>query len=526
MIREKERLTILADELRNGNERVFTDIYELTQQDLYVYALMLMKDPDKAQDLMQDTYIKIYESAHTLRDPSRFMPWSKRILYTQAMMEYRRQGKAPITVDEDKEGIFENIEEESMEYIPEAKLDRAELQRIVFDVVKKLPPEQRVTMVAYYYDEMSVKEIAEMMGCSEGTVKSRLFNGRKAFKSRIETYEEKHGIRLHSAAPLLFAGFAGFDKASAASAGAVQKTLVAVAAKTGMKVAGGAGGTTMYGAGSAGGNAAGNFAGGYGGSTAGNFAGGYSGSAAGKGAGHVAAVTATKTAAGVGTKKIVAGVVIAALVAGGSGFGIYQGLHSSDEKEPVKVTKEKEETSTAEERALKAYKDYLDQKKTTIKSFRILDLGDRLPTLLCSEERAGNPVNFVSIIQYDDGRRRLESPGSLKGQSANGEIFYKNRRLYTVGYLNGQDFSEYEMRNGEISARGFYREPGSYGRAMRITYRGPLRGVGSAESEIRNMGILEEDYDDLVDRIENDYNNSVLILDVNDQTNRDRIIRD
>ena len=105
MKRGQERLTLLADELRKGNDRVFTEIYEMTQQGLHVYALMLMKDPEKTQDLMQDTYIKIYESAHTLRDPSRFMAWAKRILYTQAMAYYRRSGKDPILVDEDKERI-------------------------------------------------------------------------------------------------------------------------------------------------------------------------------------------------------------------------------------------------------------------------------------------------------------------------------------------------------------------------------------------------------------------------------------
>ena len=49
MKRGQERLTLLADELRKGNDRVFTEIYEMTQQGLHVYALMLMKDPEKTQ---------------------------------------------------------------------------------------------------------------------------------------------------------------------------------------------------------------------------------------------------------------------------------------------------------------------------------------------------------------------------------------------------------------------------------------------------------------------------------------------
>lgn len=483
---------MLADELRKGNERVFTDIYEITQQDLHVYALMLMKNPDKAQDLMQDTYLKIYESAHTLRDPSRFMPWAKRILYTQAMMEYRKQGKDPILVDEDKEGIFENIEEESREFIPEEKLDRAELQRIVFDVVKVLPAEQRVTMVAYYYDEMSVKEIAEMMGCSEGTVKSRLFNGRKAFKSKIEAYEEKHNIKLHSAAPLLFIGFKGFDKASAASAAEVQNTLAGITLKTGMV-----------------GKA----------SAAGNAGAGSWGQASG-----TAAKAMVKTAAGVSAKKVIAGVAIATLMATGGGIGIYQGIHNDEAPKTVESRQQEKEPATAKERAMKAYKEYLQKKEAKITGFRVLPLGEDLDTLVYCDSDDLNAVRETGIVQYYDASRKLEYLGKLSAASGNGRMYYRNGMLYAAGYLDGQDFSEYKLEDGKISASGYTIERTPNGkRARRIMYKGPLRGAGNALSQVQKLAYVDRPVDQVVEELKSEYQESILTMMTNDGANRNKL---
>ncbi len=476
---KNSNLKKLVEELQRGNEQSFTDIYEITQQDLYVYALMLMKKPERAQDLMQDTYLKIYQSIDSLRDPSKFMPWAKRILYTQAMMHYRKLGKEPIPVDDEKGFIFDNIVEEGTEYIPEEKVDRQELQSIVFDVVKVLPAQQRVAMIAFYYDEMSVNEIAEMMGCSVGTVKSRLYYARSAFKDKIESYEEKHNIKLHSATPLLLVGFKDFDKAAAASHAATGKTLSAILAK-------------------------GNIGG------AGTIAG-----SAGSGAG-----AAVKVAAGASVKKVVAGVAIAALVAGGGGIGIYNGLNSNDSQKPeTKIVKEQKEL-TPYESAMQAYKKFLEEKQGAIKGYRIAPLGEEIPTLLCGEEENLSNIRKVRIIQYSESTKQVESLGDIESGSSNGLVYYRNNRLYTAGYLNGVDFSEYEIQNGEVSVAGYYVNRDN--RVVKVSYKGPLRGVGTASDYI-NEEVLNEPADDIIDRYRSEYESSKLTLEDNNEENRERI---
>ena len=491
MGQQREQLTILVDAFQKGNERVFTDIYDLTQRDLHVYALMLMKDPDKAQDLLQDTYIKVIEQIHTLREPSRFLPWAKMILHNLAMTEFRRQGKAPILLDEDKEEIFDDIREEEESFIPGGSLDRRELQQIVFDVVKTLLVEQRVAMVAYYYDEMSVKDIAEMMQCSEGTVKTRLYHGRKAFKGKLEAYEKRHNIRLHSATPLLFIGFKGFDLATAPTAKAAAGTFAQVTAKTGIHAAGAAGHAGIH-------------------------------SSAGlKGAGAKAAVV--KTAAGGAAKKIVAAVAITSLVAGGGGAAIHHAVSgSSDNAETKTVVSEEasEPEMTPREKAMAAYRQFLEDKQETIAEFRVLPIGEEIPALIYGKGAQGENVRTVSIVRYDTGRESIQPLGTLESSSGNGRILYKNGRLYAAGYLNGQDFSEYQIEDGEISARGYTREAGQI---RSITYKGELRAAEGQPLGVAAGNYVKESEGDLIQRMENDYAGSVLILEKNNKTNREKI---
>lgn len=498
MIQQQEQLTILVDAFRKGNERVFTDIYELTQRDLHVYALMLMKDPDKAQDLLQDTYIKAIEQIQTLKDPSRFLPWAKTILHNLAMTEFRKQGKAPILLDEDKEEIFDDIREEEEAFIPGESLDRRELQEIVFDVIKTLPVEQRVTMTAFYYDEMSVRDIAEMMDCSEGTVKTRLFHGRKAFKGRLEAYEKRHNIRLHSAAPLLFMGFQGLDLAAAPTADAAAKTFAGITAKTGIQAAGThgiAGAAAQHGG---------------------------SGYAASQYAGAKAAGTraVVKTAAGASAKKIVAAVAITALVAGGGGLAVHNAVSGQPDQTETKAAYEETEEAAEAMTWQTAYRNFLEQKQETIAEFRVLELGDEYPALVYGEDEQGSNVRKVNIVRYDKIREEIEPLGPLESSSGNGRIFYKEGRLYAAGYLNGQDFSEYLIENGEISARGYSRDAGG---TRRITYKGKLRAA-----EGKDLGVSAENYvddadGDVIGKLQNDYAKSVLILDRNNKVNREKI---
>lgn len=101
-------------------------------------------------------------------------------------------------ISDDSDVEFEDIlENENQEFIPEESVDYDETKKIMQGILDQLPDEQRLCVLMYYYDELSVKEIAETLGCSTRTVKSRLNYARKYIKKECEK-QEKKGTKLYS----------------------------------------------------------------------------------------------------------------------------------------------------------------------------------------------------------------------------------------------------------------------------------------------------------------------------------------
>lgn len=239
---EMEKLTSLVCAVQQGDRQAADDLYTETHQGLYYYISKTVNDPELAQDLLQETFMEIYQTIGNLKEPAAFLKWSRQIAYHKCTA-YDRKAKA-ITVDENEDGlsIFDTIEEERTEFIPDEALDKEDLKQTIYAMIAELPMEQRSAILLRYFDEISVKEIAEIQGVSEGTVKSRLNYGRKALQKSVEDYEKKNGVKLRCAGviPLLLWLFA--NEASAASAtvttASAAAPVVAEGVKQGAKAAG------------------------------------------------------------------------------------------------------------------------------------------------------------------------------------------------------------------------------------------------------------------------------------------------
>lgn len=225
---KEKNLSDLVSELQAGNQSVFEDIYYQTQQKLYFYAMSIMKNENDAKDLLQETYVEIMKSIKNLQSIDKFIPWAKKILFHLAMQKFRK-GDSAVILDEEYESLIENFEETDDSSVPEEAYDISEVKAIIRGIVEDLPMVQKLSIIAYYYDEMNIRDIAEMMECSENTVKTRLHYGRLAMKDKLVNYEEKHNIRLHALTPLLLLSMKGYDEVyamSADSAGALVDRII------------------------------------------------------------------------------------------------------------------------------------------------------------------------------------------------------------------------------------------------------------------------------------------------------------
>lgn len=233
---EKEKLISLVIQAQESDQQALNDLFTKTYNDVYYFALKTVKDEALAADITQETFITIFQNIHGLNDPAAYPAWSRQITYRHCLQYIKKQDRE-IVVEEDEDGnsIFDTVQEDKTEFIPDEALDKEDFRNTILKMVDGLPEEQRTAIILYYYDELSVRQIAEIQGVTEGTVKSRLNYGRKAIKSSVETYEKKNNVKLHSFAllPLLLWLFSNEASACSMSATAAQTVAEGVATATG-----------------------------------------------------------------------------------------------------------------------------------------------------------------------------------------------------------------------------------------------------------------------------------------------------
>lgn len=203
-MKDKQKLTELVIKAQAGDQNALNDLIGACYEDLYYFAYQTVKDPDTASDIIQDSCIKIITNLDKLQSPEAFSVWARNITYNHCAMHFRKTKEVQPLETEDGESILDSLPDESEGSLPEQVVEDKEFQKTMQDMLDSLPGEQRSAMMLYYYEKLSVKQIAEVFETSEGTIKSRLNYGRKAMKGKVEEYEKKNGVRLHSSLlPLL-----------------------------------------------------------------------------------------------------------------------------------------------------------------------------------------------------------------------------------------------------------------------------------------------------------------------------------
>ena len=178
---------------KNGNKKAFDKLYELTHNDVWYNCLSLLKDEENAKDIMQETYITAFLKLDTLNDEQKFCGWIISIAVNKC--KNKLKGKVEYRID-DEVLITEAETDELM--LPEEYITKAEKRKVLLQIMEDtLSFNQYQTVLMFYFDEMSISEIAQGLEISEGTVKSRLNSSRAKMKTAIEDYEKKSGDKLH-----------------------------------------------------------------------------------------------------------------------------------------------------------------------------------------------------------------------------------------------------------------------------------------------------------------------------------------
>ena len=195
---EKEKIRRLVLQAGQGDRAAFGELYEETGRSVYFNCLKLLGNTQQAEDITQDTFMKALEKLDSLKEPENFSAWVNRIAINNCKMYFR---KNPRIAEEESEKIIDDTPDS--ELIPDDYADSEEKRRIIMNIIDTaLTDEQRQTIILYYFDMMSVAEIAEIMECSVGTVTSRLSAARKKIREAVLIYEKKNNDRLHAVMPI------------------------------------------------------------------------------------------------------------------------------------------------------------------------------------------------------------------------------------------------------------------------------------------------------------------------------------
>lgn len=199
-IQEKQQQEIWQSitEICNGNKEAYNDLYHCTESFIYYCVVKNGVPEDAIQDVMQEVYIGMFRNLETLRDVHAVLGWIKSIAFHKSM-DYFRHNKNEIFI-RDEEPFIGNSELMDTMELPENIADNKESQRLIRNLIDALPEDYKQILVAYYFDECKVNEIAEALDIPAGTVKTKLFRARKQLQESIEKLEKTQGIRLYSIA--------------------------------------------------------------------------------------------------------------------------------------------------------------------------------------------------------------------------------------------------------------------------------------------------------------------------------------
>jgi len=177
----------LVERVQAGEKRAFDLLVLRYQQKLVKLISRYVRDPQEAQDVAQEAFIKAYRATPGFRGESSFYTWLYRIGVNTAKNHLVAQGRRPPDSDVDAQDA-ERFDIDTMlreQDTPEAEAYRDEVERTVVEAIAELPEELRTAVTLRELEGLSYQEIAEVMECPVGTVRSRIFRAREAIDKRL-----------------------------------------------------------------------------------------------------------------------------------------------------------------------------------------------------------------------------------------------------------------------------------------------------------------------------------------------------
>ncbi len=178
----------LISRCQQGDQDALKEIFDQYNKRVYRIAYGVVRQREDALDIVQEVFIKLFRSIRNFKGRSKFYTYLYRLAMNTAIDHVRKAGKYPAS-SLDQEGVLQPVD--GVEKGPDRILLHKELERRVNLAMGKLPIDQRTALVLREVEGLSYQEMAEAMGCSIGTVMSRLHYGRRKMQELLKNYVKR-----------------------------------------------------------------------------------------------------------------------------------------------------------------------------------------------------------------------------------------------------------------------------------------------------------------------------------------------
>lgn len=172
-----DNLTTLIDRARRGDRRALNELFTRWYPQVYNIAYRYFSDEERAREVSQQTFLQVQQKLGQLREAGGFRVWLYRTVVNFCHNEYRRERDRQRTYE-----AYGGRQPRPVAAGPEAAYVREERSQQVLAALQQLPEEQRLVIIMKEYEELTFREIADILGISENTAKSRLYYGLKSLR--------------------------------------------------------------------------------------------------------------------------------------------------------------------------------------------------------------------------------------------------------------------------------------------------------------------------------------------------------
>lgn len=176
---------ILIDKAKSGDRKALAELVKKYEQTVYNFSFKICRDPDKAENIMQETFLSMVKSLHQFDGTSKLSTWIYRIVANHCLMAARKFRRRNFVSIDDEDSLYNESEIADWDTVPFKSTENRELREVLDKSIQKLSPDYRIVFLLRDVEGLSTEETAKITQLTIAAVKSRLHRARAFLRKEI-----------------------------------------------------------------------------------------------------------------------------------------------------------------------------------------------------------------------------------------------------------------------------------------------------------------------------------------------------